>query len=266
MSQEQTEFPEEFGPRSLNRKSEVVLNLQELVSLMPCPETQLQWMSYVQQNVNPFVDFLSSIPIPQGKGSISTAEAFWLYHLVRELKPSVIVESGSANGWSSFVLAGGAPEAEIVCFDPYNRPVDLPENARYEDRDWTSIGKWPRDTFCFFDDHCNQRERLKQVQGAVLSNCVFHDVYRVAGRSLLSLQFLDVLGLASFVHTFDPIWDAHSAFCDTSLNPQMYRWLTWVRIEPTSRLGLADVRRAIARHRIRNPMASPEAARNWIQA
>lgn len=243
--------------------SETDPKLQDLARLMPCPRTHQLWTLYVQRHIPQFVEFLATVPIPQGRGSISTAEAFWLYRLVSELKPGTIVESGSANGWSSFVLAGGAPNANIACYDPHNRPDALPENASYEPSDWTSRRKWPSDTVAFFDDHCNQRKRLRQVQSAGLKHSVFHDVYNVTDRSLLSLQYLDLLGLAQSIHTFDPIWDEHPTFTDTTLNPQMYRWLTWVEMAPRGRFDHRALHRSIGRRRLRNPWALPESSSNW---
>jgi hypothetical protein len=240
--------------------------LEELTSLMPCPQVHQMWQTYVENNLPRYLAFLPTIPIPQGHGSISLSESFWLFQLVTELRPTTIVESGTATGWSTFVMAGAAPDAKIFCFDPYNRPAALPITATHSSRDWSSHKSWPVDTFAFFDDHCNQRKRLQQAQHAGLQNAVFHDVYRVRNRSLLSLVYLDVVGLAESLHTFDPIWAANAVFVDTTRNPQMYRWLTWVRVAEKEKGIWPCAKRCICRRMTRNPWASRASSMNWTSA
>ena len=54
------------------------------------------------------------------------------------------------------------------------------------------------------------------------------------------------------------------AACDTRANPQMYRWLTWVKLESSySRGPRAAVKRFAQRHRPRNPQADDRARLNW---
>ena len=241
--------------------------LPELVEMMPCPGTHAAWQSYVSQHLPAFKDILAQIPITPGRGSVAVAEAFWLWRLVSDLRPSAIVESGSANGWSSFLLAAGAPTVPVLCFDPYRKPDALPTNAQHISADWTSRAVWPPRTLVFFDDHCNQRIRLAQARKAGVAHAVFHDVYPVLERSLVSLRFSDLIGLADSIYTFDPLWDTDPIFTDTTCNAQMYRWMSWARVAQPSRMsvrrGLVELR---ARRRLRNPFAAPAARRNWTQA
>ena len=110
---------------------------------------------------------------------MSTAEAFWLFRLLSELRPSTVIDSGSATGWSAFVAASAVPEAELYLFDPYRPPTLMPPNAHYFSEDWSSHRyHFPRDTVALFDDHVNQRRRVLQARRAKLANVLFHDVYR----------------------------------------------------------------------------------------
>lgn len=236
-----------------------------LVPLMPSPQVAHRWRWYVERHVDQFAQVVSQLPIPAGPGSMSTAEAFWLFRLVHELRPPVIVDSGSATGWSAFVLAAAAPGASIHCFDPYRQPVALPPAAEYHDHDWTKarLGL-PAGSFILFDDHVNQRRRAVQAQRAGVTHAVFHDVYRVLTKSNVSLAFADLIGLAEQCHTFEPLWFADPIFLDTSVNPQMYRWLTWLRLSPHPRSRLRPRLRAAAqRHLLRNPAAEARSRLNW---
>jgi hypothetical protein len=239
--------------------------LERLAAAMPSPELAERVTTYVLRHLPAYVDALSGVPIPPGAGSISTAEAFWLYRLAAELSPSTIVDSGAATGWSAFILAAGAPEAQILCFDPYRQPDALPSGARYFAADWWSARRQvPPDSLAVFDDHVNQRLRASQAQRLGLANVVMHDVYRVPSKSNVSLVFADLLGIAQRVHTFEPLWHLDPVFCDTRANPQMYRWLTWVKLESSySRGPRAAVKRFAQRHRPRNPQADDRARLNW---
>jgi len=238
--------------------------LSELVALMPSPAVAHQWRNYVAQHVRPFSDVLRSLPQP-GPGSISTAEAFWLFRLVAELQPSVVVDSGSATGWSAFVMAAAAPEAVVHCFDPYCCPESLPRSAIYHDRDWTRVRlDLPAGAIAFFDDHVNQRRRALQSQRAGITHVVFHDVYRVKTKSTISVAFADLVGLAEICHVFEPLWFDNPIFMDTSQNTQMYRWLTWLQLASPPGLRLGPRLRAVAERRLlRNPSADESSRLNW---
>jgi len=240
-------------------------DLMTLVRCTPSPKIATRWSDYVALHLPGFQSALSSIPIPPGPGSISTAEAFWVFCLMSELQPSIVIESGSATGWSAFVIASAAPHADIHCFDPYRRPELLPPNAHHVSADWTTLKRrFPGGTVALFDDHVNQRRRVLQAKRAKITNVLFHDVYRNLSKSNVSLMFADLIGLAEYIHTFDPLWHVDPIFTDTSTNSQMYRWLTWLQLTDNSRFApRAIIRTTAQRHLPRNPAASKQARKNW---
>jgi hypothetical protein len=239
--------------------------LDDLMSMLPSPQQARQCAAYVTDHLSDFKATMAAIPISPGPGSISTAEAFWLYRLTRELAPRIIVDSGTATGWSAFILAHAAPAATILCFDPYAEPQALPPSAVFHRGDWTRHApRTPPPDLALFDDHVNHRLRLRQAQARGVRNVVLHDVYPTLSKSLVSIRFQDLLGLVSRMHTFEPLWAADDIFRDTSSNPQLFRWLTWLSVEPGSRLGLKGVAlRARQRMAARNPGAAPESRLNW---
>lgn len=240
-------------------------NLLELVGLMPSPSTASRWRTYIQLHLRTFAEMLRKLPLAPGSGSLSTAEAFWLFRLVTELQPHTIIDSGSATGWSAFILAAAAPAAQIHCFDPYRRPALLPSSAEFHGRDWTRCHLGLRaGAFGLFDDHVNQRRRVIEARRAGLTDVVFHDVYRVLTKSTVSLTFVDLIGLVEQSHTFEPLWSIDPIFTDTSVNPQMYRWLTWLRLAPRRDRDLwARLRSSAQRRLARNPGADERSRLNW---
>lgn len=240
-------------------------SLPELARLMPSPAGAELWQRYVHRHLPEFKELLRRIPLPPGPGSMSTAEAFWLYRLVAELRPSTIIDSGSATGWSAWVMAAGAPRSRVLCFDPYRAPDLLPDNAEFFKTDWTKVVREAGpDALALFDDHVNQGRRVVQGQKAGLVNVVFHDVYRQLTKSTVSLAFVDLIGRADSIHTFEPLWEADPIFRDTSDNPQMYRYLTWLQLSQNPRGWLRARWIAGAQRRaFRNPMADERSRLNW---
>lgn len=239
--------------------------LRDLVVLMPSPDTAERCQRYVREHLPSFKEILRDLPVPPGPGSMSTAEAFWLFRLVAELRPSTIIDSGSATGWSAWIMAAGAPSARILCFDPYRTPDHLPQSAEFFSSDWTTLSRAADpESFALFDDHVNQRRRVLQAQRAGLINVVFHDVYRQLTKSTVSLAFVDLIGRADFIHTFEPLWFVDPIFRDTSANPQMYRYLTWLQLSPHPGMRMrARWIAATQRRAYRNPLANQKSRLNW---
>lgn len=240
-------------------------SLPELAKVMPSPAGAMLWQRYVHRHLPEFKELLCGLRVSPGPGSMSTAEAFWLFRLVAELRPSTIIDSGSATGWSAWVIAAGAPRSRVLCFDPYRVPDSLPDNAEFFKTDWTRVVRQAGpESFALFDDHVNQRRRVLQAQRAGLVNVVFHDVYRQLTKSTVSLAFVDLIGRADFIHTFEPLWETDPVFSDISENPQMYRYLTWLQLTQNGR-GWIRARwiAGTQRHALRNPMADKRSRLNW---
>jgi hypothetical protein len=241
--------------------------IMELLERMPSPSQADEVTAFVRASLPRFVDALAQMPLPPGAGSMSTAEAFWTFCLARELKPAKIIDSGSATGWSAHLMALAVPSARIACYDPYCEPDSLPANATFAATDWykarndrTTVGP----TLALFDDHVNQGLRARQARRSGITDALFHDVYPVLNKSLVSVRFVDLVGIAESCHTFEPLWHVDPIFRDLTISSQLYRWLTWVRLDHGKsigrRLSLTSVQQ---RRRARNPLAKESSRRNW---
>ena len=242
------------------------ISFASIVRTMPSPEQYERTTGFVQMRLPEFLNDSARIPIAPGAGSMSTAEAFWLYWLVRELEPTRIIDSGSANGWGAHLLSLAAPDARIHCFDPYREPDSLHGAATYECTDWTSSRlDWKgADTLALFDDHANQGLRARQAYQRGVRNALFHDVYPTLTKSLVSLRFTNLIGVATSSHTFEPLWHIDEVFRNTTSNPQLFRWLTWVELNEhrpiAPRSALLHLRQRVS---LRNPGAAPASRKNW---
>lgn len=109
------------------------------------------------------------------KGSTGNGLNLWLFLLVRQLQPSLIVESGVWIGRSLYSLKMAMPEAEIHAFDiSFNRLLFAEPSIKYYENDWSKVQlKTPNIGFVYFDDHINNGRRIREAYEKGFRHLVF---------------------------------------------------------------------------------------------
>lgn len=208
------------------------MTLYETITTLRDPELIQALDEFVELNLSEFKQVLNDHPIqiPWG-GAFSTTEAFWTYFLVKALKPDMVIESGSYEGYSIYFLLRAAPQAEAHSFDPYNTPKKVGD-FQYHAYDWTEyiFERSLTKAFVFFDDHVHQGNRLKQTKERGIPYALFHDNFLNAIQGHVPLRFCGVEGLAKFQYIF-PRLRCDPIFNSTKAQPQYYSWLTFVELE-----------------------------------
>ncbi len=193
---------------------------------------------YVAENLEEFRSVLDGHPVDDNIGAVSICEAFWLYCLVRDLEPKIVIESGTLYGFSLYFLRRAAPDAEMHSFDPLYDPAVKLTGVQYHKTDWQEcfhpnaplVGT---DCFVFFDDHQDQDQRLRQSLDRSVSNIVFHDNYATLGHSHKPIRFCALDSKVRSCYTFDCLRD--DQMFQVGKNAQTYRWLTWLSlVDPVS--------------------------------
>lgn len=212
------------------------MNLHTIITTQQDPDLAQALENYIAETLPQFKRVLEQHPIRDpSPGCISVAEAFWLHGLVRSLKPELVIESGTYEGYSLFFIWQAAHEyARILSFDPKHEPTSKLKGVEYFTSDWMDIKVRPEigsRTMIFFDDHINQGIRLKQASDQGFRHVVFHDNYITPYQSHLPIRFYDLLGLVRVSYIFDRI-RSDPIFLDGTWNPQNYRWLTYLELEP----------------------------------
>lgn len=232
------------------------MNLHEIITTQQDPELAESLERFVSEHLAEFKQVFAAHPLAKPKtGCISACEAFWLYCLVRVVRPMVVIESGTFEGFSLYFLRRAAPEAEIHAFDPFIKPKHVPAGVRHHRCDWTRYrfnGLPAERTLAFFDDHVNQGHRLVQALRRGIRHTIFHDNYLTPVQSHVPVRYCELLGRARHCYVFDRL--RHDPlFTDTTNNPQAYRWLTYVELE-TERGALGRwFRRLRCKLRMKNP-------------
>lgn len=134
-------------------------------------------LSYLDE----FTDIYINKPIQNNVGGMGFNHSFIFYTLLKNLKPNLVIESGVWKGLSTYIVESALPEAEIVCLDlSFNNLEYKSKKATYKEIDFNCID-WSKynveNSLCFFDDHQNSLERLKEMKWWGFKNCIFEDNY-----------------------------------------------------------------------------------------
>lgn len=213
----------------------MVPDLYNIITTQQDPQLAEALDQFVSELLPEFKAVLFEHPLKAPSvGCISVSEAFWLYTLIRSLQPEVIIESGTFEGYSLYFCHRAAPpHARIISFDPFKEPKLRLSTVEYCRTDWTKY-HWDsllnKKTLIFFDDHLHQGKRLQQASQRHIRHILFHDNYLTPVQSHVPIRYCNLLTLAKHCYIFERL-HSDPIFRDMSINPQAYRWLTYIELE-----------------------------------
>jgi hypothetical protein len=117
-----------------------------------------------------------------GSGSSGYSRLKHMYDLCKELNPSIIIESGTWIGQSSYLFRHACPDAKIICHDiQFDRLQWKDDSITYIKQDIESTPSTiPNEedmdkTLLFFDDHISQKQRIEWAKKMGFKNILFDD-------------------------------------------------------------------------------------------
>ena len=142
--------------------------------------------------------------ISENSGGMNINDMFSFYFLLKKLRPKMVIESGIWNGLSTKLIRKTLGDSLIIiCLDPRDIPQygfkDNNKNTHYFtgkhfiDFNDFELGAFVNDfekVLCFFDDHQNSAQRLKQCIHKNIINVFFNDNYPKNLGSHYSVQHL----------------------------------------------------------------------------
>jgi hypothetical protein len=137
-----------------------------------------------KKNLKNFQDFYKIYkkrPIKNNKNGIKIEHAFYLYLVIKKLKPEIIIESGVFAGQSTWLIEKFSKNSEIYCFDinlsnlKYKSKKAIYFEKDLNEHNWSKIDK--NKTLIFFDDHVNFYERLVFSKKNKFKHLLFDDNY-----------------------------------------------------------------------------------------
>jgi len=151
--------------------------------------------------INEFLEVYKNRPDPVNLCGIRINHAMGLFLAVKQLKPTLVVESGVNAGVSTYFIRKASPTTRIFAVDPLDKPI-CDQGKRWIDRenqhlttyytgsnfvdiidmDWKGMIERkevdPATTMVFLDDHLHAFERIARVMAHDIKHIVVEDNYK----------------------------------------------------------------------------------------
>ena len=146
----------------------------------------------MQNSVSEFLDVYNSRPIKENAGGMGVNHSWALWYVLRQVNPSVVVESGVWKGHSTWLIHTALPNAKIYSFDvSFSRLEYKCPASTYTERDW-SLFDWSNvdlsNSLGLFDDHQNCYNRLIQAYWYGIRHAIIEDNYPTGQGDCYSLK------------------------------------------------------------------------------
>jgi len=131
--------------------------------------------------IDAFFAVYEARPLRDNSGGASVNDSLCLFVIARLTDPALIVESGTGQGHSAWLLRQACPAAEIHSFDiDHGALAHRCPDVSYHLGDWSGWDLPPHDparTLVWFDDHVDQARRLQEAAHRGLRGLLFDDVF-----------------------------------------------------------------------------------------
>lgn len=128
----------------------------------PEPEALSRW-------IGEFRELYDRRPIRDNKGGAGFNSSLCIWLTARLAQARAVIESGTFQGHSAWLLREALPQAEIVTFDTvpenllHRAPGVLYRTGDWSDADAPRPSAAPAETLLFFDDHVSHARRLREA-------------------------------------------------------------------------------------------------------
>ena len=132
----------------------------------------------LRRDIAAFVERYRARPCRDNRGGCRFNSCVSIYLIARLVAPDAIIESGTFQGQSAWVLRSVRPEAEIRCYDPdLGNLLWHDPSVSFAARDWTTdaIEADGRPSLVFFDDHVSQARRVIEAHDRGFRILLFDD-------------------------------------------------------------------------------------------
>jgi hypothetical protein len=167
-------------PITESMRTAALLRVVKTLNEAPPVFLNIDWSaSKIERCAREFFEAFRRCPIKQGIGGCGFNAGLLLFISARIAQPRLIVESGTFQGYTSWVFQTACPDADIHCFDIsfVNRLWHHPK-IRYHQHDWAEKAlpfSVPANSLGFFDDHISQAQRVIEATERGFTRLIFDD-------------------------------------------------------------------------------------------
>jgi hypothetical protein len=135
-----------------------------------------------------FLDLYAQQEYESNDGGMKFPQLFGMYCFLKEVNPSLVIESGVWRGLGTWMIEKTLPDADIISFD-INLALRnyISEDVTYiendvSNMDWNSFfSEYPEknleNTLIFFDDHIDFSSRLELLENVNIKYVIYEDNY-----------------------------------------------------------------------------------------
>ncbi len=154
---------------------------------------KVEWTNAdLKKQLKPFLDVYKNRPLANNAGGMLSPHNFYVWFLLKRLRPESVIESGVWKGQSTWLIEQAVPRARIYSIDPVLERIEYrSKNAEYFSEDFTRLdwsGLDREKTVVFIDDHQNAFERLVFCSWFGFRHVIFEDNYPAAQGNCYSLK------------------------------------------------------------------------------
>jgi len=128
-----------------------------------------------------FLEIYKDRPIEANYGGIRSHGSFFLWYFLKNINPSLVIESGVWHGHSTWMIEKAVQHAKIISIDPILEPIMYrSKKATYTTQDFSNLtidSSEEGPIVAFFDDHINAYERTLQAHAKGIKHLIFDDNY-----------------------------------------------------------------------------------------
>jgi len=85
-----------------------------------------------------FLDIYEKRPISNNLWGMRSHGMFFLWYLLKQIQPDLVIESGVYRGQSTWMIGQAAPDAKIIAIDPdLTKRIYVSKNATYRTGDFS---------------------------------------------------------------------------------------------------------------------------------
>jgi len=150
----------------------------------------------LREIIDEFVDIYEKRPIKNNPYGTESPHLFYLYYIIKTLKPKFIIESGVYQGLSTWIIEKAAPNASIISIDiDWTNLKYKSDKVNYTSIDFNDIN-WLEmlghencsNTLAFIDDHQDNYKRLMHAHKNKIEHMIFEDNYPTKQGDVLSIK------------------------------------------------------------------------------
>jgi len=163
---------------------------------------------FPKQLVDEFIEVYARRPYKHNKWGAKFMTSFFLYCYAKTLKPDLIVELGTYQGQTTWLLEQARPTVTIYSFDiTHYKLKKKTDYATYLKGDWDDYKDSlfiANNSMIFIDDHINQIQRLKEAKERGFKHIFFDDNYpldKIDSTPNVPLPTLSCYGLGKVLPT-----------------------------------------------------------------